>query len=88
MGRDMRNSVLKSRQVITAASNATNTNVTISEVDMNKTVLYTTAQDGNNRRESNSPAARLTSSTNVNFVGHNYNSLGLGIMYVYVMEYL
>lgn len=87
MGRDMRNSVLKSRQVVEAVSNATNTNVTISEVDMNKTVLYTTAQDGNNRRESNSPAARLTSSTNVNFVGHNYNSLGLGRMYVYVMEY-
>lgn len=83
----MRNAVIKSRQVVEAVSNATNTNVTISEVDMNKTVLYTTAQDGNNRRESNSPAARLTSSTNVNFVGHNYNSLGLGRMYVYVMEY-
>ena len=34
MGRDMRNSVLKSRQVITAASNATNTNVTISETSI------------------------------------------------------
>tara|TARA_Y100000004_G_scaffold183898_1_gene232280 strand:+ start:7618 stop:7884 length:267 start_codon:yes stop_codon:yes gene_type:complete len=87
MGRSMRSSVVKSRQVVEAVSNATNTNVTISEVDMNKTVLYTTAQDGNNRRESNSPAARLTSSTNVNFRGHNYNSLGLGRMYVYVMEY-
>lgn len=83
----MRNSVIKSRQVVEAVSNATNTNVTIAEVDMNKTVIYTTAQDGNNRRESNSPACRLTTTTNVNFVGHNYNSLGLGRMYAYVIEY-
>ena len=86
MGRKL-NSTIKSRQVISAVSNATNTNVTISSVDMASTILYDTAQDGNNRRESNSPVCQLTSSTNVNFSGNNYNSLGLGRMTVYVMEY-
>ena len=87
MGRSMSSPIVKSRQVAEAVSNATGTNVTISSVDMNKTVVYTTAQDGNNRRESNSPCARLTTSTNVLFSGHNYNSLGAGRMYAYVVEY-
>jgi len=87
MGRRMSSGIIKSRQVVSAVSNATNTNVTISAVDMANTVLYDTAQDGNNRRESNSPRCRLSSTTNVNFTGHNYNSLGLGRMTVYVIEY-
>lgn len=87
MGRWMSSGVIKSRQIVSGLSNATNTNVTISAVDMANTVLYDTAQDGNNRRESNTPRCRLTSSTNVNFAGENYNSLAGGSMTVYVIEY-
>ena len=87
MGRRMSSPIIKSRQIVSAGSNSTNTNITISAVDMANTVLYDTAQDGNNRRESNSPRCSLSSSTNVNFTGHNYNSLGGGSMTVYVVEY-
>ena len=87
MGRRMSSGIIKSRQVISATSNATNTSISIAAVDMANTVLYDTAQDGNNRRESNSPVCQLTSSTIVNFSGNNYNSLAGGSMTVYVMEY-